>query len=118
MTLTKESQVLIAICMLDLASTLFLLNTTGASEGNPLMSYYLRYGVGVFILVKLTLMALPLFVAEWSRQYRPKFVRLMLRTAIAVYLGLYLAVFLSANVLAGQTCHEAPPPAVVKHKTT
>ena len=102
MTLTRESQVLIAICMFDLASTLFLLNTTGASEGNPLMSYYLRYGVAAFVMVKLTMVALPLFIAEWSRQYRPQFVRLMLRTAIAVYLGLYLAVFLSVNVMAGQ----------------
>ena len=101
MTLTRESQVLIVICILDLASTLFLLNTTGVREGNPLMSFYLRYGVAVFVMAKLSLVVLPLFVAEWSRQYRPQFVRLMLRAAIAVYLGLYLAVFLSVNVLAG-----------------
>ena len=39
MTLTRESLLLILICMVDLASTLYLLKTDGASEGNPSVSY-------------------------------------------------------------------------------
>lgn len=98
MTLTKESLVLIGICTLDLASTLLLLNTGSALEGNPLMAYYLRYGIGTFVMVKLALIFLPVFVAEWSKQYRPRFVRFMLRTAIGFYVGTYVILFLTVNV--------------------
>ena len=100
--------VLIAICVIDLVSTLFLLHTHAAWEGNPLMSYYLRYGVGTFVLMKLTLIFLPVFIAEWSRQYRPRFVRFMLRVAIAAYAGTYLMLFLTINV--GANAPQKPAP--------
>lgn len=98
MTLTKESIFLIGICMADLASTLLLISSGGAVEGNPLMGFYLRYGIGTFVMVKLTLMFLPIFITEWGKQYKPRFVRLMLRATIAAYLGVYIAVFLTVNV--------------------
>lgn len=109
MSLTKESQVLIIICLLDLVSTLALLSQGSAIEGNPLMSFYLRFGIWVFVMVKLALVFLPIFVAEWSMRYRPQFVRMMLRTAIATYVALYLLVFLTVNVLAF-TLHTGPTP--------
>ena len=102
MTITRESVVLIAICAFDLASTLLFISTQKASEGNPIMSFYLKYGIGTFVLMKLVLVLLPIFVAEWSRQYRPRFVRFMLRTAIVSYVGIYLALFMSVNVGAQQ----------------
>ncbi len=98
MKLTRESQILIALCVLDLATTLVLLRTDRATEGNPIMAFYLRYGVGTFVLAKLSLIFLPVFIAEWSRQYRPRFVKLMLRGAIATYAGIYLMLFLTINV--------------------
>ena len=98
MTITRESLILISICILDLVSTLFLLNTRGVFEGNPLMSFYLNYGIGAFILAKLTLVVLPLFVAEWSRQFKPKFVQVMLRATIVAYLASYLVLFLIVNM--------------------
>ncbi len=113
MALTKESKVLIVICLLDLISTLLLLSRGLAFEGNPLMSFYLRFGVWVFVVIKLGLVVLPIFIAEWSLRYRPQFVRLMLRTAIAAYLGLYLVVFMSVNVVANPdygTVTDSPDP--------
>jgi hypothetical protein len=110
MSLTRESQVLIIICLLDLLSTLMLVSHGGASEGNPLMSFYLRIGVWAFVLVKLALVFLPIFIAEWSMRYRPKFVRMMLRTAIATYVGMYLLVFLSVNVVAFAQARTASQP--------
>lgn len=98
MTLTKESLILIGICIVDLVSTLFLLNTRAALEGNPLMAFYLSYGIGAFIMAKLTLVVLPVFIVEWSRQFRPKFVRSMLRAAIVAYLAAYLVMFVSVNM--------------------
>ena len=120
MTLTKESLFLIAICTIDLVSTLLLLNTETASEGNPLMAFYLNYGVGTFVLVKVSLIFLPIFIAEWSKQYRPRFVRFMLRATIATYLGVYLVLFLAINlgtVLADNHVHtntHSPHTAVAK----
>ena len=98
MTITKESLLLIGLCTVDLASTLLLLNGGKAIEGNPLMSFYLGYGIGAFVMVKLSLVFLPIFIAEWGKQYRPRFVRTMLRATIATYLGMYVIVFLMVNV--------------------
>ena len=98
MTLAKESIFLIGICTADLASTLLLINSGGAVEGNPLMAFYLRYGIGTFVMVKLSLVFLPIFIAEWGKQYKPRFVRFMLRATIATYLGMYLVVYLMVNV--------------------
>lgn len=111
MTLTKESILLITICLADLASTLVLLKHDVAAEGNPLMAFYLTYGVGTFVMVKLTLVILPIFIAEWSRQYRPRFVKLMLRTAIAAYLGVYIGLFSAVNLAPARAQGEAPPQA-------
>lgn len=98
MKLTRESQILITLCIVDLVTTLVLLRTDRATEGNPIMAFYLHYGVGTFVLAKLSLIFLPVFIAEWSRQYRPRFVKLMLRGAIATYAGIYLMLFLTINV--------------------
>lgn len=98
MTLMKESLILIVICLADLLFTMLLLGKSQASEGNPLMAYYLQFGVGAFVLAKLALLAFPIFVAEWSKQYRPEFVRSMMRFAIAAYVGIYVVLFLGVNV--------------------
>lgn len=99
MTCTKESLVLIAICTADLITTLLLMGTYGADEGNPLMGFYLRYGIGTFVMVKVSLTFLPIFIAEWGKQYKPRFVRNILRATIVTYLGLYLIVFVGLNIV-------------------
>lgn len=114
MTLARESKLLIAICLADLTATLVLLKNDAASEGNPLMAFYLTYGVGTFVMAKLTLVILPIFIAEWSRQYRPRFVKLMLRMAIAAYLGVYLALFSAVNLAPVRAQIESPPPPAVQ----
>lgn len=98
MTLTKESKVLITICAIDLAVTLLLLGGKAATEGNPLMAYYLRHGVGAFIIMKVILVSIPILIFEWCMQYKPKFVRMMLRTTIALYLAIYVSLFLVINI--------------------
>jgi hypothetical protein len=85
-----ESYILAAICLLDLATTVFWVSYRNASEGNPLMDWYLRSGgTPAFIAVKVVLCALPLFIAEWARRTSPKFVHSMLRLGIVAYIGLY-----------------------------
>ncbi|HEX5324628.1 MAG TPA: DUF5658 family protein [Capsulimonadaceae bacterium] len=92
-----ESLVLSGICLADLASTIFLVSYRGAEEGNPLMNYFLHQGIGSFIFAKLVLFVIPLGIAEWARQHRPKFVRQTLRFAIGAYLLAYLCVFIQVN---------------------
>jgi len=98
MTLMRESLILLAIGLLDLMFTLHLMAGQKATEGNPLMAYYLQFGIGVFIIVKFVLLFLPIFIAEWSKNYKPRFVRLMLRGAIVAYVGSYLIGFLVVNI--------------------
>lgn len=122
MTLAKESLLLIGICVADLASTLLLLSSGGAVEGNPIMAFYLKYGIGAFVMAKLTLVFLPIFIAEWGKQYRPRFVRKVLRATIGLYVGMYLIVFLAANVsfiskaMASGGPLYLPPPTVTSSK--
>lgn len=98
MSFTRESQVIVVICLVDLVVTLALLSTPHVQEGNPLMKYYLNQGVAAFVIAKLCLLFLPIFVAEWCRQYRPLFVRRCLRFTIIAYVGTYLLLFLQHNV--------------------
>jgi hypothetical protein len=98
MSLMKESLVLIIIGLTDLLSTLHLLAGRHATEGNPLMAFYLQFGIGAFVIIKLMLLFLPILVAEWSKRYKPMFVKWMLRGAIAAYLGTYAIGFLLVNV--------------------
>jgi len=97
-TLMKESQVLVAVCLADLLATLLLVGRHHASEGNPLMAYYLSMGLGTFVLVKLGLVILPIFVVEYSKQFAPRFARNLVRLAIVAYVGTYLLLFLGVNV--------------------
>lgn len=98
MTLTRESMVLIAICAIDLIVTLILLSSNAAAEGNPLMAFFLEYGVGTFIMMKITLTSVPVFIFEWCRQYRPRFVSRMIRITILMYLAIYASLFLVVNL--------------------
>lgn len=98
MTLMRESLVLAAVCLADLLSTLVLVGHQHASEGNPLMGYYLQLGIGVFILVKLMLVVLPVFILEWSKKFVPTFARRVVRIAIVAYVVVYAGLFLGVNV--------------------
>lgn len=98
----RESYVILAICFLDLLFTAWLITTRRAIEGNPLMSFYLSSGLGMLVGVKVLLVAMPLFVAEWARRHRPQFVHRALRFAIAVYLSVYVIAFMNAGIFASE----------------
>lgn len=98
LTLSRDSIILIAIGMADLISTVILLNAGGAVEGNPVMAYFLRYGICVFILMKMMLISIPVMIFEYCRQFKPKFVALMVRFAITAYVAVYASLYLTINV--------------------
>lgn len=98
--LARESYIILVICLLDLVATIWLVATHRAMEGNPVMSFYLDQGWDALIGVKLLLVVFPIFIAEWGRRYRPRFVRRMLRFTIAAYLGIYALAFTNVDIMA------------------
>jgi len=64
------------------------------------MSYYLSIGFFMLVLMKVVLLVLPVFVLEWCRRRRTRFVHVMLRLAIVAYVSIYAFGFLHLNVLA------------------
>ena len=98
--LARESYILLTICLIDFIFTAWLVNTRRGMEGNPLMSFYLHSGWGALIAAKVILVAMPIFIAEWARRYRPAFVQRALRVAIVAYLSLYVIAFMNGAISA------------------
>lgn len=99
MKLSKEGMILISIAVADLVATLLFLRGNTASEGNPVMGMFLGYSIGAFIVAKLTFTLGPVLLFEWARRLRPVFVTRMMRLTIAMYLLVYLFLFLSINIV-------------------
>lgn len=86
---------MVAICMADLATTLYWVNQGQAKEGNPIMAWVLSRGHVPFIGVKILTFMPAVVLAEWYRHEHPRVLRLM-RWGIALYLFLYVS---------GVACH-------------
>jgi hypothetical protein len=89
---------IITICIIDLFLTLYLIGTGSFEEGNPLMRYYLRYGIAGFCLMKAFFVAAPLFVAQVYRRTNPQLVAASLKFVTAGYLSLYGGGWLIKNI--------------------
>jgi hypothetical protein len=89
MKLSRESVIIFCVGAADLATTLLWTHTHGAEEGNPLFAHYLAMGPFVFAVVKLVMLAAPIFLLEWARNHRPVFTMRAARFGIAAYLVLY-----------------------------
>jgi hypothetical protein len=97
MKLSKESIVLMCVGILDLVSTLIWVNTHGAEEANPLFRHYLQLGPAWFAMMKLVMLAAPIFLLEWARIRRPVFTRHASRFAAGAYLVMYVVGFAKLN---------------------
>lgn len=98
MRLARETWLLLALGLLDLASTVWLLCRGVAWEANPIMYWYLeRGGLGIFCAVKALLMVCPLAILEWVRRVDPNLGLWALRFALAGYVLLYSVMVWRAN---------------------
>ena len=104
-TLSWQTYALAALCAADLVSTVWLCNSHGAAEANPIMAYFLAQGVLTFAAAKLMLTAVPLTILEWARRARPKLGVIALNTALLGYLTLYGAGL--AHINGGPTLDQA-----------
>ena len=96
--ISRESIIILAVCMLDLLSTVWLLSAGLATEANPLMAHLLDRSLALFCGVKMGTVFCLIALTEWYRKQHPIFVRSVMRFAIAGYLALYTVLLLKVNV--------------------
>ena len=94
---STESLILVAICLVDMLSTLFFVLRGYAVEQNPLMAGCLRHSVTAFVLVKLVSFVPFIVAVELYRRRNASFARLACRSAIALYLVALVALTLGTN---------------------
>jgi hypothetical protein len=96
-----EAWILLAVSLVDLATTVWLLNHGRAVEANPLLNYYLDAGLEWFLVFKGVILCLiPVGLVEWMRQRSPQYdrtLRMVLRCGIAGYAALYVVMVARAN---------------------
>jgi hypothetical protein len=116
MKIARESIYIAIIGLADLVTTMLWVRYHGASEGNPVFAQYLRMGFAWFVLVKLIMLACPLFLLEFARRRRPRFTLRASRFAIGAYCGLYLVGFLhlNPNAIHPTAAEAAVPPAIAR----
>jgi len=85
-----DSVLLLLICVADMLSTLYFVHAGMATESNPLMAYWMKMGDWAFCAAKVASFLPLLFVAAYYRQSRPQLVSFSLRSAIVLYLAIYL----------------------------
>ena len=96
--LARETVFLALVCTADLVLTAYLISTGLFTEANPILAYYLEYGLGTMCLVKLASFVVPLALAEWYRRHRPEFVRGLLRVVLCLYITGYFAGVTAINL--------------------
>ena len=97
--LAWDSLMLLAICVVDMLSTLYFVHAHMATESNPVMAYWLNISDGAFCAAKIISFLPLLFVAAYYRASRPKLVRVSLRSAIVLYLTIYVVAVGSQGVI-------------------
>jgi hypothetical protein len=102
MKLSREGKLLIAICFVDLMTTLWFVHFHGAQEANPLMRQFLEKSVLLFIIAKAAFCLGPLAIIEWARGRNPAFVQGAMRAGIFLYLGFYGSVVWKINQQSGE----------------
>lgn len=85
-----ETIILAIICLLDAASTLYLVRTGAAREFNPLLGPSLEHSNLAFLALKSASFLVPLTILERLRSKHPLLVRRALRMAVGGYVALYL----------------------------
>jgi hypothetical protein len=79
------------VCILDMISTLIWVRQGVATESNPLLAYCLAHGVVLFVLAKFASFLPALAIAARFRPAYSQFVPLVLRSALAAYVVIYVS---------------------------
>jgi len=85
-----EVLLLLALCSLDMFSTIYWVRTGQATESNPFLAWTFRLHPLLFVLVKVGTYLPPLLLASYLARRHPRLVTILLRVVILAYVGLYL----------------------------
>lgn len=97
LTVTIESLVLAGVCIADMIATIIFVALGRAVESNPLMAICLGHSVATFVAVKIASFVPFIIICEHYRKRNPQFVRFAMRTAIILYLAVYVALVTRQN---------------------
>lgn len=85
-----ETWILAFVGTADAVLTAVLVQMGTVAEANPILAYYLGFGVLVFLAIKMFLVVGPLWVLEYLRHRYPKVpIKKWLRIGLAAYLLVY-----------------------------
>ncbi|MFM9873488.1 MAG: DUF5658 family protein [Fimbriimonadaceae bacterium] len=87
---TNATVILVSLCFLDMAHTLFAVRMGIAREANPLMAPFIEMGDASFLLVKGASFVIPLTVVELLRAKKPKFTQAVLNLGAVAYPTVYI----------------------------
>lgn len=96
-TISTESIILVIVCLADMLSTLACILSGIAVEQNPFMAACIRHSTWTFIGVKLASFVPFVFVIEYYRWQNPIFAKNAARTAIVLYVMIYIILTLGVN---------------------
>lgn len=96
---SAESTMLVAICLMDMLSTLFFVLRGVATEQNPIMAACLNYSPGMFVLVKIASFVPFVIAVEIYRQKNAEFAKTICRLAIVLYISVFVALTLKTNIV-------------------
>ncbi len=85
-----EVLLLLALCSLDMFSTIYWVRTGQATESNPFLAWTFHLHPLLFVLVKVGTYLPPLLLAAYLARRHPRLVTILLRVVILAYVGLYL----------------------------
>jgi hypothetical protein len=98
--ISRDSLLLAAVCTADTVITAALLATGYFTEANPLLAFYLQWGIGAMCGVKVLTFVVPIAIAEWYRHREPIFIARLLRITTFLYVCGYLTATATVNFAA------------------
>jgi hypothetical protein len=87
---TNATVILVSMCFLDMAHTLFAVRMGIAHEANPLLAPFLEMSDAWFLIVKGASFVVPLTIVELLRAQKPKFTQNILNLGACAYPTFYI----------------------------
>ena len=99
-SISTDSIVLAGICWLDTVITAVLIASGRCTEANPILQFYLQWGLGVMCCIKVASFTVPLAALEWYRRRKPGFGAGIVRATTLLYLVCYFTAAAVVNLRA------------------
>ncbi|MHB1456175.1 MAG: DUF5658 family protein [Armatimonadota bacterium] len=94
---SRETSILILICVIDTFATAVLWMTGIIREANPIMAWALNYGIELFYAIRFGMIFSLAALAEWYKRFDPIFVERAMQVGIVVYISVYIISFIHVN---------------------